>query len=1039
MKTAVLSIMLMLVIPLSLLIAWVDFNYHRNFEFDKIDSSLRVAAKMAKAMLPDNFHDQLSGAHSLSPEEHDAITSRFNKISEELGLEYLWSLMLIDDHPVFTTSTSPDKDVKSGKHAAFFEPHSNPELYEAAFRTMEVQYQNNIDKWGDIRAVLIPEVDGHGRKYLFGASVKMSTIQAMVPDLVRHSIITTLFLLILGFFISQWFARWLTGPVSQLASAAKLISSGEFEKEIELKGPAEVQQVATELNRMREKIREQVGELTHTLNELTDFRTTINNCPLLIFSLDIQNDFSTIYVSDNIERTGYSAEEFRTGQVTWDQVLPENELERLLDAYGKALESGNDCFSIETFLLMKSGETRINLNHYLIIKNEAGVPIKLQGSSLDITERRKAEQHLQTYAQKLNQTMNELREFNQIVSNSPVFTYSSKIDPNFTAQFVSDNISVTGYSSRQFLSGEITWKEVVPEEDYSALVHTALQNIEIGIDNYSIEFRINWKNGETHWYQSWNKVIRNNGAKPLSIQGLVMDITDRKTAQKRDIQYQNKLETSIKEIEQFHQIVSNSPVVVYRLSYIPGEWPVEFISENISLWGYSQEALLSGKVPWISINHPDDVPAVEKVVQNAVDQNQNTFNLLSRIITGTGEIRHMESWNQFNRDKEGNVVQIQGLLKDVSETVRVRKRNDRILTDLELAVSELQQFHDIVIGSNSFTYRFEVSDEFPTLHVSSNISITGYPAEDFTIKGRKWSDLIPAEDYSMMEDSAQEALDKGLDKYHVEYRMKWKNGETHWYTGFNNILRDEDGNPSVIQGVANDITELKLAHDRDIEYQNRLRALTQDLLKAEDNERRHLAVALHDHIGQMLAGLNMKLSVFADTGEEKKNKELFHQINELLSRIMHSTKTLTWEISPTSLYETDIGAGLERMAIEMEKFFGLEIELQTAGLRIVLDRDTSALIFRCAKELLVNIAKHAGVSHAEIGISTYSDKVHLVVSDKGNGFETDKVNSSSAPGYGLFSMRERIEHIHGSMRIESKPGRGTTIMIIVPLDITDLI
>jgi signal transduction histidine kinase len=147
---------------------------------------------------------------------------------------------------------------------------------------------------------------------------------------------------------------------------------------------------------------------------------------------------------------------------------------------------------------------------------------------------------------------------------------------------------------------------------------------------------------------------------------------------------------------------------------------------------------------------------------------------------------------------------------------------------------------------------------------------------------------------------------------------------------------------------------------------------------------------------------------------------------------MQTCKSLTWEISPTSLYDSDIAAGLERMAHDLKRFFGLEVLIQTAGSRIELDRESSAVIFRCAKELLVNIAKHSGSHTAEVGISRLENKVHMVVSDQGKGFSLSCLEDESS-GFGLFSIRERLVHMNGSLQVDSEPGKGTKVLMVFPL------
>jgi hypothetical protein len=167
-----------------------------------IDAKLLTTARLAREILPANYHDKISGADSVSETEYLRIVDRWNLLCKKLGLEYIWSLMLIDGKIVFTSGSSTSKDVNQGDHAPFFETHSNPELYEATLATMKPQYQINDDKWGRIKVALLPFKDAQGRSYLFGASMKTTEVDSLMRKTIRQSLEITAGILIFGFFLS---------------------------------------------------------------------------------------------------------------------------------------------------------------------------------------------------------------------------------------------------------------------------------------------------------------------------------------------------------------------------------------------------------------------------------------------------------------------------------------------------------------------------------------------------------------------------------------------------------------------------------------------------------------------------------------------------------------------------------------------------------------------------------------------------------------------------------------------------------------------
>jgi len=126
------------------------YTKQKQILLEGIDAELEAVATLAGAILPDDYHDRITGPDSVSVAEFQKIVGRNNRLCVELGLEYIWSLMAIDGRIVFTTATSPDKIATNNKHAHFFEPHSNPELYADTFASMRKTFRNNRDKWGEI-------------------------------------------------------------------------------------------------------------------------------------------------------------------------------------------------------------------------------------------------------------------------------------------------------------------------------------------------------------------------------------------------------------------------------------------------------------------------------------------------------------------------------------------------------------------------------------------------------------------------------------------------------------------------------------------------------------------------------------------------------------------------------------------------------------------------------------------------------------------------------------------------------------------------
>ena len=246
----------------------VTFRAQENALLSGIDATLLATARLASEILPSNYHDKISSVDSVSDAEYIQIVDRWNRLCKQMGLEYIWSLMLIDGKIVFTSGSSTSKDVNQGDHARFFEAHSNPELYETVFETMEPQYQIINDKWGRIKVALLPFKDILGRPYLFGASMKMTKVDALMRITIWRSLEVTTGILIFGFFISVLLASSMVQPLEKLMDLAHSISKGNWGQVAEVSGTIEIQDLAHSINKMSQSIQEKINESKQAEQEL---------------------------------------------------------------------------------------------------------------------------------------------------------------------------------------------------------------------------------------------------------------------------------------------------------------------------------------------------------------------------------------------------------------------------------------------------------------------------------------------------------------------------------------------------------------------------------------------------------------------------------------------------------------------------------------------------------------------------------------------------------------------------------------------------
>jgi two-component system, chemotaxis family, CheB/CheR fusion protein len=228
-----------------------------------------------------------------------------------------------------------------------------------------------------------------------------------------------------------------------------------------------------------------------------------------------------------------------------------------------------------------------------------------------------------------------------------------------------------------------------------------------------------------------------------------------------------------------------------------------------------------------------------------------------------------------------------------------------------------------------------------------------------------------------------------------------------------------------------DVTERREAERKILEYQEKLQRMAFDATVAEEQERRRIAVDLHDRIGQALAAARMKMmSAQERTGGEA--KVAIEQALDLVARTIADTRTLLFDLSPPVLYDLGFREALSWLAEEVETRDGLHVEVVEHAPQPSLDETTAAILFRSVRELLINVVKHSDVRHVRVSLRRDGDTYEVEVTDGGRGFDVEAVTRSGGSGFGLFSVREQMSRLRGTLDVSSAPTQGTRVTLRVP-------
>jgi two-component system CheB/CheR fusion protein len=211
--------------------------------------------------------------------------------------------------------------------------------------------------------------------------------------------------------------------------------------------------------------------------------------------------------------------------------------------------------------------------------------------------------------------------------------------------------------------------------------------------------------------------------------------------------------------------------------------------------------------------------------------------------------------------------------------------------------------------------------------------------------------------------------------------------------------------------------------------------LLRQLVNAQEGERRRISRELHDQLGQQVSALGLKLSMLKNNPEVTApvGGEL-QQLESLVKDLDSDLDFLVWELRPTALDDLGLVDALSDYAATWSRHFDIPVDLHAPdGVRETrLEPEIETVLYRMTQEALNNVAKHAHASAVQITLARRGDEVSLTIVDDGVGFDDKQPFGTGAKGLGLVGMRERAALAGGSVNIESKPGAGTTVRLVIP-------
>jgi signal transduction histidine kinase len=238
-----------------------------------------------------------------------------------------------------------------------------------------------------------------------------------------------------------------------------------------------------------------------------------------------------------------------------------------------------------------------------------------------------------------------------------------------------------------------------------------------------------------------------------------------------------------------------------------------------------------------------------------------------------------------------------------------------------------------------------------------------------------------------------------------------------------------------IRHVAGMERQLRQQQQRDARTSADLQRLSAQLISAQEEERRTIARELHDEIGQALTAIKVELALAERAiGVSEPPGQALHTVRNLTEGALHTVRDLSRLLHPAVLDDIGLAAALHAYVRDFRKRYDMEVEFDEQVMECRLPADAEAAAYRIVQEALTNVARHAAARSCRVTLRRRDDEIEIAVEDDGTGFDPEAQRESiSHAGLGLLGMRERAVRLGGRCIVDSAPGRGTRVVVSLPL------
>jgi PAS domain S-box-containing protein len=754
------------------------------------------------------------------------------------------------------------------------------------------------------------------------------------------------------------------------------------------------------------------------------YRSLIEELPTVVYIDAIDEVSTALYVSPRYERlTGYSPEERIADPDLWVRMLHPDDRERVLAESLRTNETG-DPFDVEYRLIRKDGGTVWVHDHAVLVGGEEASPRFWQGVLSDVTAEKESGQQLRRTEER----------FRTLVEQLPAITYIDEFaegEEDWPTVYISPQLSaILGYDPEEWKADHHLWQSLLHPDDLERAIEADRIHRETGAPLVQ-EVRVFARDGSIKWLRDEAILIRDDRGRPRWSQGIFIDITERKEAEERLHEAE----------ERYRSLVETIPAAIYIDAVDELSKGIYMSPQVEQIFGYPPEDWLARPELWEQGLHPDDR---EEVVERIERLNRDgvPFEAEYRFDNPRRGWVWVQDQAVVIRGEDGTPLFAQGVMFDVTQ----RKQAQDQLREAE------ERFRAIVEHVPAAIYLDLPDDSMQTIYVSPQIEqITGIRPDQWRAENDVWIERMHPEDRERVAEGYLDAITNRR-TWDAEYRFVRPDGKVVWVHDETTFLHDENGNDTFLQGVLFDITEQKLAEQALRDSEQREREAAERLRALDEMKNTFLAAVSHELRSPLtsILGLSLTLERQASALPVDEQADLLdrlamnaRKLDRLLKDLLDIDRLNRGIVTP-QYRVTDVGALAVRTVESLEALADRSVELQVE--MVVLSVDP-AKVERIVENLLVNAVRHTQ-PHARIWLSVGPAEggVLIAVDDDGPGvpqdlreaifepFRQGPTPSKASPGTGIgLSLVARFAELHGGRAwVEEREGGGASFRVLLP-------